>query len=441
MKAESTLPPTADAALGWQVLEELVRERSLLAALGTMHEHLGDVFRISLPNFNPVVGVGPEANRTILVTERERFCWRTDTDPVTRLLRHGLLVEDGESHRYLRQHLEPALQRPQVTRHVDAMRRYTDAVTAGWQDGTTVDMLVEMRRAALLILVGTLFGVALGPHLDALWSHILRLLDYIGPGFWIVWPTMPRPGYRRAIQTVDNYLLQIIRQRRQNGGRADDLLGRLVRQPHLSDELIRDQLLTMLIAGHDTSTALLAWTLYLLGRHPDVMAQVRAEVDEVLGVTPPASATHVARVSLLDQVIKETLRLYPPIHVGNRTAATDVHLQGYDVPAGTRVMLSIYLSHRHPAYWSEPSRFCPARFDSEPAHKQPPLTYVPFGGGPRYCIGAAFAQVEARTVLARLLQTFEFELVSDKVRPHMGATLEPRPGVFMRVKRRRDTHG
>lgn len=441
MTAESTLPPTADAALGRQVLQDLIRERSLLTALGTMQAHLGDVFRLGLPNFNPVVAVGPEANRTILVNERESFCWRTDTDPVTRLLRHGLLVEDGESHRRLRRDMEPMLQRPQVTGHIDAMRRYTDAVTAGWQDGATVDMLVEMRRAALLILAGTLFGAELEPRLDTLWSPILRLLDYIGPGFWIVWPTMPRPGYRRAIQAVDDYLLQLIRQRRQSGGGADDLLGHLVRQPHLSDELIRDQLLTMLIAGHDTSTALLAWTLYLLGRHPQVMAQVQAEVDAALGAFPPASAEQLARLPLLDQVIKETLRLYPPIHVGNRMANTDVHVQGYDVPAGTRVMVSIYLSHRHPAYWPEPSRFCPARFDSEPAHKQPPLTYVPFGGGPRYCIGAAFAQVEARTVLARLLQTFEFELVSDKVRPHMGATLEPRPGVFMRVKRRRGKRG
>jgi cytochrome P450 len=155
----------------------------------------------------------------------------------------------------------------------------------------------------------------------------------------------------------------------------------------------------------------------------------------------PPSAGQVAGLPLLEQVIKETLRLYPPIHVGNRQVHTDAQLQGYDVLAGTRVMVSIYLSHRHPAYWIEPGRFCPTRFDPEQTRQQPPLTYLPFGGGPRYCIGAAFAQVEARAVLARLLQTFEFELVSDKVRPHMGATLEPRPGVFMRIKRRRDRRG
>jgi cytochrome P450 len=139
----------------------------------------------------------------------------------------------------------------------------------------------------------------------------------------------------------------------------------------------------------------------------------------------------------MDQVIKEALRLYPPIHVANRRAATDVTIQGYHVPADTRVMASIYLSHRDPAYWPDPEAFCPARFDHQAAGKQPPFTYVPFGGGPRNCIGAAFAQVESKVVLARLLQTFDFDLLNGpEIRPYMGATLEPRPGVKMRLRRR-----
>lgn len=430
----------ADAGLGWQVLRELVRERSLLAALSTMHAHLGDVFRISLPNFNPVVVAGPEANRAILIAEREHLRWRTSGDPVTRLLRHGLLVEDGESHRCLRQVMAPVLQRSQVMGHVEWMQRYTDQITAGWQNGATVDMLVEMRRLALLILVRTLFGVELGADLNSLWPSILRLLDFIGPGAWIVWPSLPRPQYSQAIRAVDGYLHRIIAQRRQaNSG--DGLLSQLVRQPEMSDDLIRDQLLTMLIAGHDTSTALLAWALYLLGRHPEIMTQVQTEVDSVPGTPAEAQARQVTGLPLLDQVIKETLRLYPPIHVGNRRAESDVRIQGYDVTAGTRIMYSIYLSHRHPAHWTEPDHFCPARFAPEQAGGRAPLTYVPFGGGPRYCIGAAFAQVEARVVLAHLLQRFELELVTDEVRPHMGATLEPRPGVRMRVRRRRGNDG
>jgi cytochrome P450 len=429
-------PPTADPVLGLQVLRDLLRERTLLAAMRTMHAHLGDVFQIELPGFKPVVAVGPEANRTILVSGREHYCSRTASDPVTHLLRHGVLVEDGESHRQLRQMMEPALQRTRVVGHMEKMWRYTDDVTARWQDGGTADMLVEMRRVALLILAGTIFGVELGPRLDELWPSILAMLEYISPGLWIVWPGAPRRNYRTAIAAVDGWLHEIIGERRAAPGRDDDLLGRLVRQPEMSDDLIRDQLLTMLIAGHDTSTALLAWALYLLGAHPAVMAEVRAEVAAALGSEPPQTAEQLGDLPLLDQVIKETLRLYPPIHVGNRRADTDTELQGYAVPEGSRVMYSIFLSHRHPDHWDEPEAFCPARFAPEQGHERPPLAYVPFGGGPRYCIGAAFAQIEVKVVLARLLQTFDFELLSKEVHLHMGATLEPRPGVMMRVRRR-----
>jgi cytochrome P450 len=162
-------------------------------------------------------------------------------------------------------------------------------------------------------------------------------------------------------------------------------------------------------------------------------------VDAVLTTRDqPPSVEQVNQLELLDRVIKEALRLYPPIHVANRRAATDVAIQGYHVPAGSRVMASIYLSHRDRAFWPDPEAFCPARFDHQAAHKQPPFAYVPFGGGPRNCIGAAFAQVESKVVLAHLLQCFEFELLNGpEIRPYMGATLEPRPGVKMRIRRRR----
>jgi cytochrome P450 len=246
---------------------------------------------------------------------------------------------------------------------------------------------------------------------------------------------MPRPGYARARRELDDYLYQIIDARRNAPGQADDLLGLLVATPGLSDEIIRDQLLTMLIAGHDTSTALLAWALYLLGRHPAVLAQAQAEVEAVLGCQPPTLA-HVSELRYLEQVINETLRLYPPIHTGLRLAAEDLEFQGYRIPAGTRVMYSIYLTHRLAEYWPEPDRFDPDRFSPERGHARPPYTFLPFGGGPRNCIGLAFARVEAKVVLARILQNFDLKLTRTSVRPGMGATLEPRPGVVMQVRRR-----
>jgi len=441
--------PVADSRTGLEILKGLARERSLLTALALMHHHVGRAFRITLPRFQPAVFVGPESNREILVSDRLKLCWRPEGDPVTRLLRRGVLVVDGDEHDRIRTLMEPALQRPRVLEHIPAFWRYTDQVIEGWRHGETRDMLVEMRRIALMILMGTVFEVDFAPDMDRMWRSILLLLEYISPGLWIIWPDMPRPKYRHAIEEIDAYLYGIIRRRRDElaaSGRQPnpgDLLGRLIVAPDMSDDLIRDQLLTMLIAGHDTSTASLSWTLYLLGSHPEAMARLRAEIDAVLADSDdPPETDQLGRLSYLDLVFKEGLRMYPPIHVGNRYACQDMAIAGYAVPAGTRVMYSIYLSHRDRDFWLDPERFKPDRFERGQEDKRPPLTYVPFGGGPRNCIGASFAQVEAKVVLSRILQKFDFQLLNgDKIRPYMGATLEPRPGVLMRVRRRERSIG
>lgn len=435
MTPDKLAVPTADQNTGLDALSAALRQRSLLPALEVMHAQVGDIFQITLPSFKPVVLAGSDCARQVLVSERENFCWRNERDPLTSLLRHGILVEDGQSHLELRTLMEPALQRRQVVGHIAAMRRYTDLITSRWNDGTTMNMAVEMRLITLLILVGTLFGVEIESQVDRLWKPILRAIAYISPGLWIIWPGVPRPGYRRPLQELDDFLYEIIRDRRLQGQEGDDLLSQLIASG-MNDDLIRDQLLTMLIAGHDTSTALLSWALYLLGRDPASMARARAETDTVLGSAPP-DAAELRRLAYLDQVIKETLRLYPSIHVGNRQTRSEVMVDRYAVPAGTRLMLSIYLTHRDRTLWEAPAQFRPQRFDrGSEGEKVPPFAYLPFGGGPRNCIGAAFAQVEAKVVLAHILQNFDLQLVSRQVRTHMGATLDPRPGVMMRVHRR-----
>jgi cytochrome P450 len=337
--------------------------------------------------------------------------------------------------------MDPPLQRAQCAAYIPQMWQYTAAVTATWRAGETRDMLVEMRRAALLILMGCLFRVEFATELDRLWRPILKVLDYISPGLWILWPALPRPTYRRALRELDAYLYHIVRDRRDAlrdpAARAQtDLLTRLCLEPELDDDRIRDQLLTMLIAGHDTSTALLAWTLYLLGTHPETMRDVRREMDAVLTTGPPTLG-QLYQLELLDRVVKEALRLYPPIHIGNRRAAEPTRLLDYDIPKDSRVMYSIYLAHRDPKYWDAPEEFCPARFQDASEANRPPLTFVPFGGGPRNCIGAAFSQIEVKVVLACVLRQFDLELVNaDRIRPHMGATLVPRPGVLMRTRAR-----
>lgn len=419
-----------DAATGRQTLQELLRARSLLGPLRVLYRRLGRVFQIPLPGFHPYVVGGPEANRKVLVSERNKLRWR-NPDPVTDALGRGVLVTDGEEHDHYRSLMEPPLHPSVLPEYTGIMIAETDRVAALWQDGQVVDMLVEGRKIALLIILRTLFGLDAWDDISQIWTPVLKTIEYISPGPWILWRRMPRPGFRKPLRELDAYLYGIVHARRA-GAPQQDLLQHLI-DAGLDDDRIRDQMLTMLIAGHDTSTALLAWTFYLLGSHRETYRQLVSEVRAALGTEPPGAGSRW-QPPLLDQVIKESLRLYPPIHIGNRMVTDEMEFHGKRVPAGERLFYSIYLTHRDPANWQNADDFCPGRF----AHgrKTPPFAYVPFGGGPRACIGAAFGQAEARLVLGRLLQCFDFELVERNVHAHMGATLEPRPGVLLQVKRR-----
>ncbi len=426
--------PKADGQVGLNILRQLAATRSPLVALELMQQHVGNLFQIPAPGFHPAVMAGPEYNRHLLLTDRHEYLWRTETDPVTELLRRGVLVLDGEEHDRVRACMEPTMLRRPTLAHVDTMLASTDWVVDQWQDGKAYDMLVEMRKVALLILMGALFSVDFRSDMVRMWGPILRAIDYISPGLWILSHKLPRRRYHKELAELDAYLYGLIGQRRSLADPPDDLLTRLVQSPDMDDDLIRDQLLTMLIAGHDTSTALFAWMLYLLGEHPDAMRRVQEEVATVLDGAAPAPE-HLNQLHYVDLVTREALRLYPPIHIGNRKAVEDVHLAEGTIPAGNRVMYSIYLSHRDPAHWENPAGFDPERFDRQSA--MPAFTYVPFGGGPRNCIGATFAQIEAKVVMARLFQRVRFDLLpGQRIHAHMGATLEPRPGVKMTVTKR-----
>jgi cytochrome P450 len=349
-----------------------------------MAQHVGRFFQIPIPGFRPYVVFGPEANRKVLVTERDKVLWR-NTDPVTDLLDHGVLIVDGEEHDHYRKLMEPPLHSSRLADYTSQFITHTDKVSSQWQDGQVVDMLVESRKMAMLIIMDTLFSKDVSDDLPLIWTPILKAIEYISPGMWIIWRKIPRPGFKKHLKTLDDYLYRIITDRRASTSEPD-LLQHLI-DAGLTDNVIRDQMLTMLIAGHDTSTALLAWAFALLGQHPDIHQRVIQEVDTM------------ERSPLLDQVIKESLRLYPPIHIGNRRVAEEMGFTEGNILVDERMFYSIYLTHRDPAIWENAEDFCPERFAN--GKKTPPFSYVPFGGGPRVCIGAAFGQAEARIVMAR----------------------------------------
>ena len=430
--ARSKNRPIIPLKIGQQALCALLKEKSLLGPLHVMFRHLGYFFQLPFKGFAPYVVSGPQANRQVLVTERDRLNWR-NPDPVTDLLCHGLLVTDGDEHDHLRSLMDTPLSPGHLPQYVEMILRHTERVSATWQDGQIVDMLVESRKIALLIIMDALFGVDIYDDLPRLWTPILKAIEFISPGAWVFFRHLPHPSLKKYLTIINDDLYHIIANRRTaHSAPRTDLLQHLI-DADLPDALIRDQMLTMLIAGHDTSTALLAWTFALLGQHPETLQQLTLELDQRLGAQPPAAPSGW-QPRLLDDVIKESLRLYPPIHLGNRFTNKEMTFNGHTVSPGQRLFYSIYLTQRDPAQWDNPDSFCPERFSQ--GRKPAPFAFIPFGGGPRSCIGAAFSQVEARLVMARLLQTFHFTLTNPHIHAHMGATLEPRPGVMMKVTRR-----
>lgn len=433
--------PTPDGIVGLKGLRAILgNSLNALAALQVFHAELGDVFRANLPNFRPVIVAGPEACRWVLTDARADLRWRIEPQPITDLLHHGLLVTDGPLHDDMRVELGDhgaALHLQQIGGYADAFDWGAQQVLAGWRSGETVDLLVEVRKMALLGLMQALFDVDFRPHLARLWRPVLILMGYISPGLWLVWPGAPSPGVAAARQAMDAYWYRIIAERRallaaEPARPRHDMLSMLIRAGH-DDSMIRDQLMTMLTAGHDTTTAALAWVFTLLAQHPDVQQRLCAEID---AQAPDAASVGGPALPCLDAVYQETLRLYPPAHMGGRVAARDLEYDGYLIPEGTRVFYSIFLTQRDPHVWgNDAGVFRPERVQEQPKLYRP-YTFLPFGGGKRNCIGKPFADLMSRVILIQVLREFNFTPVGAPPHMHMGATIEPRPGVRVKLRRR-----
>lgn len=417
-----------------KALKAWARTRSLLQGLEVLRAFRGRIFQIPFPGFSPKLLSGPSAARALLVDHHQHVNWRSEADPVTHLLGRGLLVTDGQEHDDMRGRITPWLHPRFNQPNLEVILRATDETVDSWDKGQTFDIVPEMRRIALISLMESLFGVDIRPELPRIWQPILRAIDFISPGPWLVLPDLPRPGFSKPLAELDEYLYEMIESARNHPSSESNLLTALIEDPELSNEQIRDQILTLLIAGHDTNTSLLSWCLGMLGEHPEILVSVRQELADVIGETPPA-VEHLPRLVRLNGVIHETLRLFPPIHLGSRVAAQPFDIEGCQFAPGDRLAYSIYLTHRDPAVWDAPDQFCPSRFDrTEAGNRRAPFAFLPFGGGPRNCLGAGFALLEARAVLARILQRTQLTLIGPPFRPQMAATLMPHPSVMMRLE-------
>jgi len=355
----------------------------------------------------------------------------------------GLVTLEGAQHRRHRRLVQPVMHTRSIAAQADTMVALTESRVASWADGSTVDVLAEMQDLTLRIVCGALFHVDTQEETE---QFVAAVHDFATSLNVVLRRAFPIPGWlptqgnrlsRRTVGAVDALASGLIRRRRRTPG--EDLLSLLVLAtdadggPALSDVEVRDELMTMFFAGHETSAAALTWALYLLARHPSVADDLRAEV-AALGVER-IGVPDLARLPLLGQVVAETLRLYPPAWVFDRSPLAEISVGGYRIPRGSNMLLSPWVVHHDPQVWEDPEEFRPARFAA--GATPPRTTYLPFGDGPRMCVGNRFAEAEIRIVLATLLPRVSLSLVDGQtVRPEGDATLRPRGGLRMVVRRR-----
>jgi cytochrome P450 len=327
------------------------------------------------------------------------------------------------------------------------MVAFAERQLAGWRDGETRDLQAEMNCLTLEITAQTLFGAAAddrtaevrGALAAAFAGFDARLGSWLRLPEWV--PTPKNLAARRAVRRLDEIVYGFIRRRRASGEQRDDLLSILLHARDegdgsgMTDRQLRDEAMTLFLAGHETTALALTWTGYLLAQHPGAAAKLRAELQAVLGGRPPAVAD-LPRLAYAERVVLESMRLYPPAYAIGREAAAPCEVLGYPVPAGTTVFMSQWVMHRDPRFWHDPEKFDPDRWEGGLAQRLPRFAYFPFGGGPRLCIGNHFAMMEAVLVLATMAQRFRLTLVpGHPVVPWPSMTLRPRHGIQVVLRR------
>jgi cytochrome P450 len=390
----------------------------------------------------------PRLIRDVLVTHNRNFTKSRGLERSKRLLGQGLLTSEGAMHLRQRRLMQPAFHRDRVAGYADLMVGFADRMRRSWADGTTLDISREMNRLTLLIVGKTLFDVDVEDQAAAVGDALTAVMA----SFWMTMmpfaeliERLPVPTLRRARMArarLDAIIYRMIADRRASGRDHGDLLSMLLTAQDedegggMTDQQVRDEAMTIFLAGHETTANALTWTWYLLSGAPEVEAKLHAEVGRVLQGRLPAIGD-LSSLPYVERVVTESMRLYPPAWIIGRRAIDEYRLGDYVVPPRSILVMSPYIMHRDPRFYVDPERFDPDRWTPEFRAALPKFAYFPFGGGPRQCIGESFAWMELILVVATIAQQCRLRLVpGHPVVPQPLITLRARHGMRMTVEKR-----
>jgi len=384
----------------------------------------------------------------VLVSDVDRFEKPAfQNDALGDLLGDGLLLSEGETWREQRQLASPAFAMDRLAGVADRITDHANALVGSWGDGDVVDVEAAMTHVTLDVILDLMMGVRVDDDtIETVREQMVPLgrrfepdpLRFAMPE-WVAAPDDAE--YQHAVDTLDGVLDDILDARRGTEGGDDgpmDFLSVLLRAQDRGEqtaEQLRDELMTMLLAGHDTTALTLTYALYLLAEHPTVAERVHEEVDAVVGDDDP-TMTDVREFEYVEWTIQEALRLYPPVFALFRTPTEPVELCGYDVSEDVSVMLPQWAVHRSERYWNEPTTFDPERFSPERSADRPRFAYFPFGGGPRHCIGKHLAMLEAQVIFARVLRDYAVEYTGDGLELQPSLTVHPKDGMPISITER-----
>jgi cytochrome P450 len=416
--------------------------RNILGFFEQSIRQYGDVVRFRLPNMPAYLIAHPNDIEYVLVTANRNFKKHKVWRQLAGVFGNGLLTSEGDFWIRQRRLAQPAFHRNQIANYGKIMVEFTQRMLENWHDGEIVDVHEEMMTLTMQIVAKTLFNADVSKDAKDVGNAMDIVMHEFQARFgrpFVIPDFIPTPGnlrFRKANQRFNQTVYEIIRARRSSGEDAGDLLSMLLHAQdedgsRMTDLQLRDEIITLFLAGHETTANALSWTFYVLSNRAEIEAKLIEEIKGTLGERP-ATISDLEKLKYAEMVILESMRLYPPAYGFGREAINDCEIGGYYVPAGTTIFMSQYVTQRDPRFFENPLEFRPERWENDFAKKIPKYAYFPFSGGPRQCIGNSFAMMEAILLLVTVLQNSHLELVPNHpVEPQATITMRPKYGLKM----------